>query len=144
MDDKCRCELFNSSLLRNRNARVVRSPSSHQCGLGSIPKSRRIIMWVEIIGALLGFEMSFSGYSGILLSSKTNLRFDVSCSVSPISVAALNTSEALISIIAFLLSLGSMVDTVTWLEDASSTNSDFAENSFYWLYPTHPIWLWFC
>ena len=52
---------------------MVRALASHQCGPGSNFR-RRSHVWVEfVVGSLLCFETFFSGYSGFLLSSITNI-----------------------------------------------------------------------
>ena len=52
---------------------MVRAFTSHKCGLGLNPGLGVIIMRFEfVVGSRVCSERFFSGYSGFLLSSKTN------------------------------------------------------------------------
>ena len=57
---------------------VVRALAFHQCGPGSIFRTR-CHMWIEFVGSFLCQERFFAGYSGFPLSSKTNIWFDLIC-----------------------------------------------------------------
>ena len=79
----------NFVVLGSRAGTVVRALVSHQCGPGSIPRSKDIIMWVEFVGSLLCSERFFPGYSGFPLSAENQYDL-ISFAHDPSSYSALN------------------------------------------------------
>ena len=61
---------LSNSQAGSRDGAVVRSLASQQCGLGSIPGTRRHMSVEFVLGSRLCSERFFSGYFGFPLSSK--------------------------------------------------------------------------